>query len=405
MREPMRKSLTGLVSCAPPLPVWLVVAVLCPWAAGCKSTPQSSTPGAVTAGASAQAGTGAAATPATGPAGAAGKVESGSAGVAAVGGAGSSATGSAGRSSAQAGSGAAGTTAAASGSSAGSSGSTAGAAGSAQPDPNLPAAGPFPAVTDFAGDGPFKSTMLSNTGPNSNYTVYLPTELAPKGAKNPIVAWMSGGGTTPSGYTLLPHLATHGFVVVASNTAPGIGAEVMLGQELIMGIDWAIAENERKDSMLFGKLDTTKIASMGYSMGSLATFTIANDPRLTTTVHISGGNMQADRIMNLHAPAAFICGIPGDSSCNILSGDCDIAAANCDTDFMMATTPVFYANFMGGHLGILTEPNMTHIRKLATMWLRWKLMSDSTLTPSFVGDQCTLCKDADWKKVQQKNLQ
>ena len=70
---------------------------------------------------------------------------------------------------------------------------------------------------------------------------------------------------------------------------------------------------------------------MGYSMGSLATFTIANDPRLTTTVHISGGNMVPERVNNLHAPAAFFCGIPGDASCNILSTDCDIAAANCDT--------------------------------------------------------------------------
>jgi hypothetical protein len=393
MREPMRK-LPRNVSRV----VWLVVAVLCLVAVGCKSSaPQASTPGAVTAGAAAQAA-------GTSSPAAAGRPAGGSAGVAAVGGAGSSA--SAGSGSAQAGAGGAAAREAGAGAAdSGGAGSAAAGAAGGEPDPNLPATGPFPAVTDFAADGPFKSTMLTSTGPNSNYTVYLPTELAPNGAKNPIVGWMSGGATTPSGYTLLPHLATHGFVVVASNTAPGIGAEVELGQEIIMGIDWAIAENDRKDSMLFGKLDTTKIASMGYSMGSLATFTIANDPRLTTTVHISGGNMQADRIMNLRAPAAFICGIPGDSSCNILSTDCDIAAANCDTDFAMATTPVFYANFMGGHLGILTEPNMTHIRKLATMWLRWKLMSDSTLTPSFVGDQCTLCKDADWKKVQQKNLQ
>jgi hypothetical protein len=378
--------------------------MLCLVAVGCSSSPKATTPNALTAGTAAATGSGTAgvSTAASGQAG----TSTGAAGVAAaVGGAGTAAASAGTKASATAG--AAGMAAAASGSSGGSAGSAGGdAAGTgAAADPLMPSTGPFPAVTDFAADGPFKGTMLSNTGPNSNYTVYLPTELAPNGAKNPIIAWMSGGGTTPSGYTLLPHLATHGFVVVASNTAPGIGAEVMLGQELIMAIDWAFAENDRKDSMLYGKLDTTKVASMGYSMGSLATFTIANDPRLTTTVHISGGNMQADRIMNLRAPAAFICGIPGDSSCNILSGDCDIAAANCDTDFAMATTPVFYANFMGGHLGILTEPNMTHIRKLATMWLRWKLMSDTTLTKAFVGDQCTECSDPDFKKVQQKNLQ
>jgi hypothetical protein len=248
------------------------------------------------------------------------------------------------------------------------------------------------------------STTVSNTGPNNNYTVYLPSPLGANGAKNPIVGWMSGGSTSPSWYPLLPHLATHGFVVVASNTVPNIGQEVELGQEIIAGIDWAISENSRQGSTMFGKLDTSKIASTGYSMGSLATFTIAGDPRLTTTVHVSGGNMDAGAIKNLHAPAAFFCGIPGDSSCNILSTTCDIAAANCDNDFMNATTPVFYGNFPGGHLGILTQPNEDRIYAAVTGWLRWKLMADTTLKAMFVGSQCTLCQDPNWK-VKQKDLQ
>jgi hypothetical protein len=283
-------------------------------------------------------------------------------------------------------------------------GQAAGTGGSAQDGGGGSDTGPFPPVSDFAKDGPYKSTTNAASGPNGNYSIYSPTTLAPNGAKNPIIAWMSGGGTTPSGYPMLPRLATQGFFVVASNTAPGIGAEVALGQEIIAGIDWAIAENARQESPFFGKLDTTKIASMGYSMGSLATFTIANDPRLTTTVHISGGNMEADRIKNLRAPAQFLCGTTGDSSCNILSGDCDIAAANCDTDFTNATTPVFYGKFPGGHLGVLTPPNADRIQATAAAWLRWKLMGDQTLAKMFVGDQCTVCKDPNWK-VQQKNLQ
>lgn len=290
---------------------------------------------------------------------------------------------------------------------AGGAGGAAGSGGApgASPDSGtVPSTGPFPPVTDFTLDGPFQSQTVASSGPNGNYTVYLPSPLAPSGAKNPIVGWMSGGSTNPSLYPLLPRLATHGFVVVASNTVPGIGQEVQLGQEIIAGIDWAIAENARQDSPLFEKLDTSKIASMGYSMGSLATFTIADDPRLTTTVHISGGNMVADRIKNLRAPAAFFCGIPGDASCTIVSATCDIAAANCDTDFANATTPVFYGNFPGGHLGILTAPNQVRITAAATAWLRWKLMSDETLAAMFVGDQCTLCSDPSWT-VQEKSLQ
>jgi hypothetical protein len=270
-----------------------------------------------------------------------------------------------------------------------------------------PATGPFPSVADFTQNGPFTSMTVTNTGPNGNYTVYRPSELAPNGAKNPIVGWMSGGSTTPSEYTQLPRMATDGFVVVASNTTPQIGQEVELGQEILAGITWAISENARQGSDFYGKLDTTKVASMGYSMGSLATFTIASDPRLTTTVHISGGNMPAnsDRIKNLHAPAAFICGYPSDAGCSdILSNTCDIAAPNCDTDFANAMTPLFYANFPGGHLGTLTPPQSDRNFGMALAWLRWKLMSDTTLESMFVGAKCSFCTNSEWVRVQQKNL-
>jgi hypothetical protein len=270
--------------------------------------------------------------------------------------------------------------------------------------PPGPATGPFPPVTDFKSKGPFEGTELANTGPSNNFTIYLPKELAPNGAKNPIVVWMSGGSTGPTLYPLLPLLATHGFVVLASNTVPGIGAEVDLGKEMLTAIDWAFAENTRQGSQFLDKLDTTKVAAMGYSMGSLATFTIANDPRLTTTVHISGGNMVADRVNNLHGPAAFFCGNPDPNCSDILSNQCDIAASNCDIDYDMAKTPVFYGNFPGGHLGILSAPNQERIQTEVVAWLRWQLMVDTTIKPRFVGPQCGVCMDSNWK-VKQKNLQ
>jgi hypothetical protein len=273
----------------------------------------------------------------------------------------------------------------------------------AGPAPDAAGSGAFPTVADFSMNGPYEATTMGGSGPNNNYTVFYPKELAPNGAKNPIVGWMSGGGTDPSLYPLLPLLATHGFVVVASNTIPGIGDEANLGKEIIAGIDWALAENAREGSMFYQKLDSTKLASVGYSMGSLATFQIAGDARLTTTVHISGGNMAPEPIHNLHAPAAFFCGIPGDDSCDILSDTCDIAAANCDKDFAAATTPVFYANFSSGHLGILTPPMQGQIQTEVVAWLRWQLLGDVAIKARFVGEQCGVCQDQRWK-VQQKGL-
>jgi hypothetical protein len=270
------------------------------------------------------------------------------------------------------------------------------------PDPE-PTTGPFPPVTDFAQRGPYTSTTLTGTGPNNMYTVYMPMQPPPEGAKNPIVGWMSGGGTTHTLYTLPPHLASHGFVVVAADVVPGIGQEAMLGQQIIAGIDWAIAENARAGSPLFDRLDVTKIASSGYSMGSLATFMIAGDPRLTTTVHISGGNMAPERVNILHAPAAFICGTPGGASCSLISPSCDIAGANCAMDFENAQTPVFYATFASGHLGILSSPFMERINAMTTAWLRWHLMGDTTLRAKFAGDACAYCSDSNWQ-VRRKQL-
>jgi hypothetical protein len=138
-------------------------------------------------------------------------------------------------------------------------------------------------------------------------------------------------------------------------------------------------------------------------MGSLATFTIASDARLTTTVHISGGNFIPARVQNLRQPAVFLCGRTGDSSCSLLSPDCDIAAAQCDTDFANATTPVFYGKFPAGHLGILQEPHSNRIAAAVTGWLRWKLLGEASHSALFVGPQCTLCSDPNWT-VQQKGL-
>jgi hypothetical protein len=304
-----------------------------------------------------------------------------------------------------AGAGGAGGTGGSGGTMAGSGGAGSGGDAGADPDAEVPdGTGPFPPVSDFEAMGPYTSTTMSNVGPNSNYTIYHPSELAPGGAKNPIVAWTSGGATDHSWYTLLPHLASHGFVVISSNTIPGIGAEVALGEEMLAGIDWLIAETARAGSAFEGKLDTTKIAATGYSMGSLATFTIAMDERLTTTVHISGGNMAPERINNLRKPAAFICGIPGDANCGLIDTTCDIAGANCALDFEGATTPVFYATFESGHLGVMTPPYQEQIAGMTTEWLRFHLMSDPTRALSFIGADCAYCSNADWE-VKQKNLE
>jgi hypothetical protein len=182
-------------------------------------------------------------------------------------------------------------------------------------------------------------------------------------------------------------MATHGFVVIAANSS-SVTAELLKG-----GIDWLIMENGRDGSMFKDKLDPNQVASMGYSLGSLATYEAATDPRIKTTVHISGGAMTKSVVANLQHPAAFYC---GNSS--------DIAHDNCDSDFAMVKVPVIYANFPGDHLGVRNMATAPQIAKATVGWLRWRLMGDKALDAMFVGPDCTLCKDKAWDKVQQKML-
>jgi len=270
-----------------------------------------------------------------------------------------------------------------------------GDAGPGTADATAPAASTFPTISDPLAKGPYTAKTVESAGPNKNYTIYQPSELGKDGVKHPVLTWGNGGSTMPSWYPMLPHLATHGFVVVAANTVPSIGAEEALGKDMLAGLDWILQENGRAGSDYAGKLDPTRIAPFGYSMGGLATFTIVGDPRWVTTVHISGGNMGdgVRRVDKMHVPAMFLC------------GENDIAGPQCETDFAALTTQsVFYGTMMGeDHLGILTGDWADRIRGTVTAWMRWKLMDDATFKARFAGPDCALCKDSNYT-VKKKNF-
>lgn len=262
--------------------------------------------------------------------------------------------------------------------------------------PRLDASAPalFPSVSDVSAAGPYKVKSYSAGGPNGNYTIHQPDPLGPDGLKHPLLTWGNGGSTTPGWYSMLPHLASHGFVVIAANTIPAIGAEDALGKDMLSGIDWLIAQNEA-DGEYKGKLDTTRVAAFGYSMGGLATFTIVGDPRWITTVHLSGGNTSNGpaRVAKAHAPMFWQC------------GETDIAQPQCQADFESVTSQsVVYGTLLGAdHLGILLPPSDAKIRAATTAWFRYYLMGDQAWQATFAGADCTLCKDSTNWKVLKKN--
>lgn len=258
------------------------------------------------------------------------------------------------------------------------------------------AASSLPAVSEYKAAGPYKP--MQGKGPDG-YVVWYPQELGKDGVKHPIVSWGPGATENAASFSLLlQHLASHGFAVISYDATPQ-------GAELTKGIDWMIAENEREGSPFQKKLDTTKIAAGGHSAGSLATFVIGADKRLTTTMHISGGTFDPHTdIKNLHAPALMVCGEMGGDG--LLNGD--VAAPNCEIDFMNATVPVFYGVTKGAAHMTPTDIGDASIRThqfgAIIGWLRWQLAADTSARELFAGNACKLCMDPAWSTAKQKGL-
>jgi hypothetical protein len=270
--------------------------------------------------------------------------------------------------------------------------------------------GSLPPVTDLGAPGPFTPIRTQSTGPGNRYELFHPKELEQRSdIKFPIVSFGPGALSNCALYlTLMNHLASHGFVVPCFNATPA-------GKELIDGIDWMIQEAGATSGKLAGKLDTDHIAVSGQSAGSLGTFAVAMDPRITTTVHLQGGTFAPHTTLaNLRAPAQFLCGEtpPSGGDGNFVY---DLANPNCEYDFQNAKVPVFYGSLKGGAhaqmVDYLNQPtDAEHVRKkkanFAAMvgWLRWRLAGDKTQRALFVGPSCTLCAASSGWTVRQKDL-
>jgi pimeloyl-ACP methyl ester carboxylesterase len=252
--------------------------------------------------------------------------------------------------------------------------------------PNYP-----PAVDgDFATAGTFETTMLPNTGPGGLFTVYRPALLGEDGLTHPIITWGNGTGAVPAFYAaLLTHLASHGFVVVASNSSSTGSGEAMLE-----GVAWIIAENVRDGSDYFGMLATDRVGASGHSQGGGGTVAAGADPSVTCTAPIAPwmGATPAS-VEDLQGPMFTIAG----------SFDALVPAATVESQvYGLALVPSVYGILIGAnHFTPLGDAGA--MRGPLTAWFRLNLMADESAREVFVGADCTLCVDPSWE-IQSKDL-
>jgi hypothetical protein len=273
------------------------------------------------------------------------------------------------------------------------------------------------ALPDTPGSGRF-AAMKEEIASLPRHVVYRPRNLAALGdTKLGVVAW-GNGGCSDDGASSRFHLleiASHGYLVIASGrvlSGPGAPPRAPRpaapqGQlppprtqvaDLTDAVDWALAENKRAGSPYFGRIDPAQIAFSGWSCGGIQALQVAADPRVKTLVihnsgilnsgptNMTGTTVGKELLQSLHTPVIYIEG-----------GPTDIAYENGMDDFKRIThVPVAIANLPVGHGGTFNEPNGGAAASVAVSWLDWQLRGDAQSAKRFVGEDCGLCKDAQW---------
>ena len=223
--------------------------------------------------------------------------------------------------------------------------------GSTSPFPQLPR------VTTTDGPGPFTSVVKVMNTPPGGWMIY-PTDIGKGGMKHPLFIFGPGGGTTPATYDQMgmhwDRYGSYGFVIYVLPASTGNGADMK------NGLDWLISQNDDMTSPLYQHLDTSKVCAAGHSEGGITVFAFMPDPRVTTTVIISGGSSGGTGPAHLRNDTMFLCGPDGTA---------DIAEPQCETDFAASTIPTFYTKVQGS-----THITSGRLGWAATIaWMLWHL--------------------------------
>jgi hypothetical protein len=246
-----------------------------------------------------------------------------------------------------------------------------------------------PGAADPAKNGPYPPMTEQNVGPGMAFTLVRPRELGANGIKHPVITWGNGTGTTPTAYTaLLNRLASHGFVVIASNNT-NTGS----GMEMLQGVDWVLEQSRTQGSPMFEKIDANQIGATGHSQGGFGTCQTARDPRIKTIAPIQG----------FRTPMGFA------GSTFAISGGMDtiVAPTGISSGFdRVQKGPAMYGELKAAtHTDWLRGSNATGAAyfEAVTAWMRVHLMADSSLRSKFYTAQCGYCGDSAWT-VKRKDM-
>lgn len=254
------------------------------------------------------------------------------------------------------------------------------------------------------------------------HVIYRPADLSALGGRKlPVLIWGNGGCSADgaSQRLFLEEIASHGYLAVApGSNLSGSGAlpqpppppgppslnAATTADQVLAGLDEASAANARPGPWQ-DRIDLGKAAVAGYSCGGLQALQLGGDPRIKAVVimhsgvfvnggdQIKGIHVDKSVLRTLHTPVLYLLG-----------GSRDIAYPNGSDDVArIDSVPVFFANHDVGHGGTFFQPNGGDEAQVVIRWLDWQLLGDRDAAKTFVGPDCTLCRDPEWT-VKQKGF-
>ena len=253
------------------------------------------------------------------------------------------------------------------------------------------------------GSGPHKVVIESNSDAGINKgTIFRPEDIGP-GKKYPIFLWGEGGCSQNglSNKAAMGEIASWGYFIVADGTPGSAMAKTSDATSSNMGdpkqfygyLDWLFAQNKNPCSAYYQTLDTTKVATDGFSCGGLMSINASGDPRMSAFGYTSSGLFNADQKIwgAIHTPIKIMNG-----------GSSDMAYENGIRDYngisALGKPIIYFSKTSAGHGGDLNN-GKGDFNTVNLAWLNWQLKGDEGATGKalLTGPDCKFCKASGWE--------
>lgn len=253
--------------------------------------------------------------------------------------------------------------------------------------------------------GSYSVSTTTVTGYNNDtLVIYYPTNLT---GDYPLITWGNGTWTHPSNYSeLLSHVASYGFIIVAS-----YDSDQGTGELMVNAADYMIAENNNPNSMFYNKIDTYNIGAMGHSQGACGAVNAATSASYIDTVipmslvsqaTLSTLGVSCD-VTNITVPTLLTCGVNetwimcppfvmNDYYYDMINNNSNQPVVKAALDWSM-------------HNDMQDSGNPDRYKGYITAWLMFQLKGDTTAAGAFAGSSPELPTNSSWSYVRINNIQ